>query len=184
MSDESTSEPAVQEPASRAKGLQLSFGRALAVSQMQATRTKKVQSIKFQDQSRTCMSSCCSLTVAHQLHSSGHTKLARDESDSEETTEPEDSPETARIDKAEKDWAERHKKKRKATVGHSSSDCEETGQPNPGFRSSSCTDFVSYMLGNVLSTAELQKLRSRQVHFAEFCAGMGTASQSLVARFA
>lgn len=106
MSDESTSEPSVQEPASRAKGLQLSFGRALAVSQMQATRTKKVQSIKFQDQSRTCMSSCCSLTVAHQLHSSGHTKLARDESDSEETTEPEDSPETARIDKAEKDWAE------------------------------------------------------------------------------
>ena len=130
------------------------------------------------------MSSCCSVTVAYLLYQSGHTKLAGDESASEVTTEPEDSPETIRIQKAEKDWAERQKKKRKAAAPHSSSDCEETGQPNPGFRSSCCTDFVSYMLGNVLSTTELQKLRSREVQFAEFCAGMGTGSQSLVARFA
>ena len=136
MSDESTSEPAEQETASRAKGLQLSFGRPpeLLLSQMRATRTKEVQSIKFQDPTRTCMSSCCSVTVAYLLYQSGHTKLAGDESASEVTIEPEDSPETIRIEKAEKDWAERQKKKRTAAP-HSNSDCKETGQPNPGFRS-------------------------------------------------
>ena len=174
MSSESTSEPGEQETASRAKGLQLSFGRSPELLQClrcepPGQRRSRASSSKIQP-GLACQS--------------GHTKLAGDESASEVTTEPEDSPETIRIEKAEKDWAERPKKKRKAAAPHSSSDCEETGQPNPGFRSSCCTDFVSYMLGNVLSTTELQKLRSREVHFAEFCAGMGTGSQSLVARFA
>ena len=108
-------------------------------------------------------------------------KQGHSEEESQETSEAPASPETRRIQQAEKDWAQKQgKKKRKANhADQVSSDHEDDAQQNPGLRSSSCTDFASYLLNNVLSSAELKKITANEVKFAEFCAGMGTGSQSL-----